>query len=65
VVRGSGRSAAPGEIAALPPELHGLVAAAYRQAIGTTLATGAMIAGFGLLLLVLLPERPLRDAAAG
>ncbi len=50
---------------ALPPELHGLVAAAYRQAIGTTFATGAMIAGFGLVLLLLLPERPLRDMPAG
>jgi hypothetical protein len=28
----------------LPPELHDLVAAAYRQAIGTTFATGAVIA---------------------
>jgi EmrB/QacA subfamily drug resistance transporter len=54
-----------GGIAALPPELHYLVAAAYRQAIGTTFATGAVIAGFGLVLLLLLPERPLRDIPAG
>jgi predicted MFS family arabinose efflux permease len=54
-----------GGIAALPPELYGLVAAAYRQAIGTTFATGAVIAGFGLVLLLLLPERPLRDVPAG
>ena len=54
-----------GGIAALPPELHRLVATAYRQAIGTTFATGAVIAGFGLVLLLLLPERPLRDAPAG
>ena len=51
-------SGGAGGIAALPPELHGLVAAAYRQAIGTTFATGAMIAGLGLVLLLLLPERP-------
>jgi hypothetical protein len=54
-----------GGIAALPPELHGLVAAAYREAIGTTFATGAVIALFGFVLLLLLPERPLRDAPAG
>jgi EmrB/QacA subfamily drug resistance transporter len=53
-----------GGITALPPELHELVAAAYRQAIGTTFATGAMIAGFGLVLLLLLPERSLRDVPA-
>jgi EmrB/QacA subfamily drug resistance transporter len=55
-------SGGAGGIAALPPELHGLVAAAYRQAIGMTFATGAVIAGFGFVLLLLLPERPLRDA---
>jgi hypothetical protein len=57
-------SGSAGGIAALPPELHGLVAAAYRQAIGATFATGAVIAGFGFVLLLLLPERPLRDAPA-
>ena len=57
-------SGGAGGIAALPPELHGLVAAAYRQAIGTTFATGAVIAGFGFVLLLMLPERPLRDAPA-
>jgi len=30
-----------------------------------TFATGAVIAGFGLVLLLLLPERPLRDMPAG
>jgi hypothetical protein len=55
-------SGGAGGIAALPPELHGLVAAAYRQAIGMTFATGAVIAGFGFLVLLLLPERSLRDA---
>jgi EmrB/QacA subfamily drug resistance transporter len=58
-------SGGAGGIAALPPELHALVAAAYRQAIGTTFATGAVIAGFGLVLLLLLPERSLRDVSAG
>jgi EmrB/QacA subfamily drug resistance transporter len=69
---GSGAAAArravaggAGGIAGLPPELHNLVVAAYRQAIGTTFATGAVIAGFGLVLLLLLPEQPLRDAPAG
>jgi hypothetical protein len=68
---GSGAAAArravaggAGGIAGLPPELHDLVAAAYRQAVGTTFATGAVIAGFGLVLLLLLPEQPLRDAPA-
>jgi EmrB/QacA subfamily drug resistance transporter len=54
-----------GGIAGLPPGLHGLVAAAYREAIGTTFATGALIAGLGLVLLLLLPERPLHEASAG
>jgi EmrB/QacA subfamily drug resistance transporter len=58
-------SGGAGGIAALPPELHGLVAAAYHRAIGTTFATGAVIAGVGLALLLLLPERPLHDAPAG
>ena len=58
-------SGGAGGIAALPPELHALVAAAYRQAIGTTFASGAVIAGFGLVLLLLLPERSLRDVSAG
>jgi EmrB/QacA subfamily drug resistance transporter len=69
---GSGAAAArravaggAGGIAGLPPELHNLVVAAYRQAIGTTFATGAVIAGFGLVLLLLLPEQPLRDAPVG
>jgi hypothetical protein len=53
-----------GGVADLPPQLHGLVAEAYRQAIGTTFATGAAIAGFGLVLLLLLPEQPLRDMPA-
>jgi EmrB/QacA subfamily drug resistance transporter len=53
-----------GGVASLPPELHGLVTEAYRQAIGTTFATGAAIAGFGLVLLLLLPEQPLRDMPA-
>jgi EmrB/QacA subfamily drug resistance transporter len=56
-------SGGAGGIAALPPELHALVAAAYRQAIATTFATGAVIAGLGLVLLLLLPERSLRDVA--
>ena len=58
-------SGGAGGIATLPPELHDLVAAAYRQAIGTTFATGAAIAGLGLVLLLLVPERPLRDMPAG
>ena len=54
-------SGGAGGIAALPPELYRLVVAAYRQAIGTTFATGAVIAGFALVLLLLLPERPLSE----
>jgi hypothetical protein len=65
-MRRGGRSpAAPAGSPRCRPELHSLVAAAYRQAIGTTFATGAVIAGFGLVLLLLLPERPLRDMPAG
>ena len=54
-----------GSIGGLPPAVHSLVAAAYRQAIGTTFAMGAAIAVFGLVLLLLLPEQPLRDASGG
>jgi hypothetical protein len=53
-----------GRISGLPPVLHGVLAAAYRQAIGTTFAAGAVIAGFGLVLLLLLPEQPLGSASA-
>jgi hypothetical protein len=52
-----------GGIAGLPPELHDLVAAAYRQAIGATFATGAVIAGLGLLLRAR-RETPLRPRPA-
>jgi EmrB/QacA subfamily drug resistance transporter len=51
-----------GRIAGLPPEVHGLVAAAYRIAIARTFETSALIAAFGLIVLLFLPERPLRDA---
>jgi EmrB/QacA subfamily drug resistance transporter len=52
-----------GGIASLPPAVHVLIAAAYRHAVATTFATGAAIAGFGLALLLLLPEQPLRDTS--
>jgi EmrB/QacA subfamily drug resistance transporter len=54
-----------GGITGLSPAVHSLLAIAYRHAIATTFATGAAIAGFGLMLLLLLPEQPLRDAGGG
>jgi EmrB/QacA subfamily drug resistance transporter len=52
-----------GGLAAPSPAVHALIADAYRQAVGTTFGTGAAIAGLGFMLLLLLPERPLRDTS--
>lgn len=64
VAEAARRAAAGGGIGGdgLSPAAHSLLAAAYRNAIGTTFAAGSVIAGLGLLLLLLLPEKPLRDA---
>ena len=37
-----------------------MVVHAYRQAIGSTFLLGAAVAGLGLLIVLALPERPLR-----
>ena len=48
-------------IAALPAPERALVLHAYRHAIGSTFLLGAAVAGLGLLIVLGLPERPLRS----
>ena len=48
-------------ISALPELQRIAVVHAYRQAIGSTFVLGAIVAGLGLLLVLALPERPLRS----
>jgi predicted MFS family arabinose efflux permease len=50
-------------ISALPEAQRTLVVHAYRQAIGSTFLLGAAVAALGLLVVLALPERPLRSAA--
>ncbi len=50
-------------ISALPEAQRALVVHAYRQAIGSTFLLGAGVAALGLLIVLALPERPLRSAA--
>jgi EmrB/QacA subfamily drug resistance transporter len=47
-------------IAALPPEAHAAVLAVYRHAIATVFVTGVCIIGIALIVLLFLPELPLR-----
>ena len=48
-------------ISALPEPQRVAVVHAYRQAIGSTFLLGAVVAGLGLLVVLALPERPLRS----
>jgi len=48
-------------ISALPEAQRIAVVHAYRQAIGSTFLLGAVVAGIGLLVVLALPERPLRS----
>ena len=50
-------------ISALPEPQRAVVVHAYRQAIGSTFLLGAVVAGLGLLVVLALPERPLRSRA--
>jgi len=50
-------------ISALPAAERAVVVHAYRQAIGSTFLLGAVVAGLGLLIVLALPERPLRSGA--
>ena len=47
-------------ISALPEAQRAVVVHAYRQAIGSTFLLGAGVAALGLLIVLTLPERPLR-----
>ncbi len=47
----------------LPEAQRTLVVHAYRQAIGSTFLLGAAVAALGLLIVLALPERPLRSGA--
>jgi len=57
----AGRSIAA--ISALPETLRLAVVHAYREAIGSTFLLGAAVAGLGLLVVLALPERPLRSSS--
>ena len=48
-------------ISALPAAQRALVVNAYRHAIGSTFLLGAIVAALGLLIVLALPERPLRS----
>jgi len=48
-------------ISVLPAAERALVLHAYRHAIGSTFLLGAAVAGLGLLIVLALPERPLRS----
>ena len=50
-------------ISALPAAERAVVVHAYRQAIGSTFLLGAVVAVLGLLIVLALPERPLRSGA--
>jgi EmrB/QacA subfamily drug resistance transporter len=51
-------------ITALPEPQRLLVVNAYRQAIGSSFVLGALVAGLALLIVLALPERPLRSRPA-
>ena len=51
------------EIAGLPAAQRALVLDAYRAGLASAFTVGAVIAGFGFLTVLFLPERPLRGAA--
>jgi len=50
------------QIAKIPPEQHVVLLNAYRHAIATTFLTGAGIAALAFIIVLSLPERPLRSA---
>jgi hypothetical protein len=52
------------EIAGLPVAERALVLDAYRAGLASAFTVGAVIAGFGFLMVLFLPERPLRGAGA-
>jgi EmrB/QacA subfamily drug resistance transporter len=49
------------QMAAIPPEQHAVLLHAYRHAIGTTFITGAGAAALAFVIVLSLPERPLRS----
>lgn len=52
------------QVAQMPPALASAVTGFYRAAIGSTFLVGGVIAGCAFLLVLFLPELPLRGAAA-
>jgi EmrB/QacA subfamily drug resistance transporter len=63
----SGAAMLPGgvlEIAGLPAHERALVLDAYRAGLASAFTVGAVIAGLGFLMVLFLPERPLRGATA-
>lgn len=52
------------QINQISPEQHDILIHAYRHAIATTFLTGAGVAVLAFIIVLFLPERPLRSAAA-
>ena len=50
------------QIARIPPAQHAVLMNAYRHAIATTFLAGASVAALAFLIVLSLPERPLRSA---
>ncbi len=53
------------QIATLPDALRSTVLSAYQHAIAATFITGGLVAGVGLLLVLILPERPITARKPG
>ena len=53
-------TALPGTRPAVDPTTHHLITEAYRHAIATTFFTGAVLAALAFLIVLALPEMPLR-----
>jgi EmrB/QacA subfamily drug resistance transporter len=51
------------QMAKIPPEQHAVLVNAYRHAIATTFLTGAASAALAFVIVLFLPERPLRSVA--
>jgi hypothetical protein len=61
---GAGPQSGIQQMARLNPATHHLITEAYRHAIATTFFTGSGIAALAFVLVLFLPEHPLRDRPA-
>jgi hypothetical protein len=49
------------QLGKIPPDQHAILVGAYRHAIATTFLTGAACAALAFVIVLFLPERPLRS----